>query len=260
MRLILLSCILLCASAEMQKSKPVLYLIGDSTVKNGSGKGADGLWGWGDFLHEHFDTIRVSIKNHARGGRSSRTFQTEGLWDNVLSKLKPGDFVLMQFGHNDGGPVNDTLRARGTIGGSGEETEAIDNLITKKHEIVHTYGWYIRKYISDTKSKGATPIVCSLVARNRWKDGEVERATHSYTKWSVEAAEEAGAYFIDLNHLVATRYEAMGQESVKSKLFLSDHTHTTEEGARMNASLVAEALREFKNSSLPSLLKNRSDH
>jgi rhamnogalacturonan acetylesterase len=170
--------------------------------------------------------------------------------------VKEGDFVILQFGHNDGGPVNDTLRARGSIRGIGEETEAIDNMITKKHEVVHTYGWYIRKYIQDTKSKGATPIVCSLVARNVWKDGKVERASASYSQWAADAAKTEGAVFIDLNDLVATRYESLGPEVVKTKLFLEDHTHTTEEGARINAALVADALPVFKDLSLSSFLKH----
>jgi rhamnogalacturonan acetylesterase len=254
--ILVLLCLLCFVSARTDQKKPVLYLIGDSTVKNGGGRGADGLWGWGDFLALHFDTARITIENHARGGRSSRTYQTEGLWNNVLEKLRPGDFVIIQFGHNDGGPLNDTLRARGTIRGVGEETEVIDNLITKQTETVHTYGWYIRKYIQDTKAKGATPIVCSLVARNIWKDGRVERASATYTQWAKAAAETGGAFFIDLNDLVASRYEKLGQEAVKSKLFLKDHTHTTEEGAGINASLVAGALKELKDLSLVGYLKN----
>src|SRR3954453_11350414 len=90
--------------------KPTLYIIGDSTVKNGAGTGGGGLWGWGDFIAPYFDTIRISIENDALGGTSSRTFQTAGLWDKVLMKLKPGDYVVMQFGHNDGSPLDDTAR------------------------------------------------------------------------------------------------------------------------------------------------------
>lgn len=243
---LLLSCILFFSSAHISTPKPVVYLIGDSTVKNGSGKGSDGLWGWGDFLASHFDTTRITIQNYARGGRSSRTYQTEGLWDNVLSKIKPGDYVIMQFGHNDGGPINDSTRARGSIRGSGEETESIQNMVTKKPEVVHTFGWYMRKYIQDTKAKGATPIVCSLVARNIFKEGKVDRATETYTKWTKEAAQSENVFFIDLNDLVATRYETLGPEVVQSKLFLKDHTHTTEEGAKINASLVSEALKQRK--------------
>lgn len=251
--LILLSILLLSATA-IKKSKPTLFLIGDSTVKNGSGNGDQGLWGWGNFLYERFDTSKIHIENHARGGRSSRTYQTEGLWANVLSRMKPGDYVIMQFGHNDGGAINDTLRARGSIRGIGEETEEIDNLITKKHEIVHSYGWYMRKYIQDTKAKGGIPIVCSLVARNVWKDGKIERASASYAKWAEEIAKAEGVVYIDLNDLVATRYEQLGVEEVTKTLFLQDHTHTTLVGAKINAGIVAEALKKQKTLKLKKYL------
>ena len=74
--------------AFTQKTKPTLYIIGDSTVKNGSGKGADLLWGWGSVISEHFDTTQIHIENHAIGGRSSRTFLTEGRWEKILANLK----------------------------------------------------------------------------------------------------------------------------------------------------------------------------
>src|SRR5688572_2856998 len=123
---------------------PTLFLIGDSTVRNGAGDGSNKQWGWGEPVAAYFDPAKIAVLNRARGGRSSRTFLTEGLWDQALSQMKPGDFVLIQFGHNDGGAINDTSRARGTIKGVGEETEEIDNLLTKKREVVHSYGWYLR--------------------------------------------------------------------------------------------------------------------
>ena len=157
------------------KQKPTIFTIGDSTVKNGKGDGANGQWGWGDPFQQYFDTTKVMVKNRALGGTSSRTFQTKGLWDEVLKELKKGDFVLMQFGHNDGGAINDTLRARGTIKGVGEETEEIDNLITKQHEVVHSYGWYLRKMVREAKAKGATPVVVTPIPRNDWENGAVKR-------------------------------------------------------------------------------------
>jgi rhamnogalacturonan acetylesterase len=253
--LIIISMFFLTSSTIGGKSdKPVLYIIGDSTVKNGSGNGGGGLWGWGEFMHEQIDTMKISIKNYARGGRSSRTFITEGLWDAVLSKIKPGDYVLMQFGHNDGGAVNDSSRARGTIRGTGEETQEIDNILTKKHEIVHSFGWYMRKYINDTKAKGATPIVCSLIPRNDWKENKVIRSTESYGKWASEAAKSQGAYFIDLNDIIAGHYESIGQSEVTSKFFLTEHTHTTKAGAQLNAQSVAEGIRNLKGCELKSSL------
>lgn len=254
--IILCSTLLLVTGSAMneKKSKPVLYIIGDSTVKNGSGKGEGGLWGWGDFLYQKFDTSRVSIKNFAIGGRSSRTFITEGRWEKILGLLKPGDFVIMQFGHNDGGAINDNSRARGTIKGTGEETEEIDNILTGKHETVYSYGWYMRKYITDTKSKGAIAVVCSLVPRNIWENKKVVRSSSDYAKWAKEAAETEKAYFIDLNEIIAIKYETLGEEDVKTKLFLTDHTHTTEAGAILNAGAVAEGLKLLKGCKLKKYL------
>src|SRR5688500_7180350 len=95
-----------------QKEKPVLYIIGDSTVRNGDGSGRNGQWGWGSFLSQYFDTTKISVQNHALGGRSSRTFITEGRWEKIHAALKEGDYVIMQFGHNDAGALDDTARAR----------------------------------------------------------------------------------------------------------------------------------------------------
>jgi lysophospholipase L1-like esterase len=237
-----------------KKSKSTIYLIGDSTVKNGSGKGDGGLWGWGAYLYTQFDTSRISIRNYALGGRSSRTFISEGLWDKVLAKLKAGDYVIIQFGHNDSSPVNDNSRARGTLRGTGEETEEIDNMLTGKHEIVHTYGWYIKKFISDIKAKGAVPVVCSLVPRNIWENGKIIRASEDYAKWAKESAGIGKAFFIDLNKIVADKYEALGEEEVKTKLFITDHTHTNEAGAIINAQAVAEGIRQLKGCKLKKLL------
>jgi rhamnogalacturonan acetylesterase len=232
-----------------KKPKPTIHLIGDSTVKNGSGKGEGGLWGWGDYLHTQFDTSKISIRNWALGGRSSRTFISEGLWENILAKLKSGDYVLIQFGHNDSSPVNDNSRARGTLKGTGEETEEIDNILTKKHEIVHAFGWYIRKYISDAKAKGAIPVVCSPVPRNIWENGKVLRASEDYGKWAKESAQAEKADFIDLNEIIAAKYDPLGENEVTAKFFLTDHTHTNETGAIINARAVAEGIKQLKGCS-----------
>src|SRR5262249_31368336 len=185
----------------------------------------------------------------ARGGRSSRTFVTEGLWDQVLSMMKPGDFVLIQFGHNDGGPINDDSRARGTIKGVGEESEEIDNLLTKEHEVVHSYGWYLRKYLADVRAKGATPIICSPIPRKIWKDGRIVR--DQYARWAEEVAKAEKAGFIDLNEIIARQYEAMGAEKVEP-LFADEHTHTTLAGAELNAACVISGLKALKPDPLAS--------
>ena len=235
-------------------AKPTLYVIGDSTVKNGQGDGSDGLWGWGHFLVEHFDTTRISIENHAIGGRSSRTFQTEGRWERVLSEMTPGDYVLIQFGHNDGSSLNKG-RARGTLKGNGDEIKEVIMERDSTLEIVHTFGWYMEKYITDFKAAGGISAVLSLIPRNIWTDdGKVIRASGDYGKWAAEAAANQGAFFIDLNDIVAVKYEQLGHQKVDSDLFLEDHTHTTLEGARLNAAAVVEGVRAISDFPLKSYL------
>ncbi len=232
---------------------PTLWLIGDSTVRNGQGNGAGALWGWGDLLAPHFDTNKIHVMNRALGGRSSRSFLTEGLWGKVLAEVKPGDFVMMQFGHNDGGERFKGTRPRASLRGNGEETEAGVVEQTGKAETVHTFGWYLRRYIADTKAKGATPIVCSLIPRNDWRDGKVLRASASHAKWAKEAAESGGARFIDLNEIIARRYEELGQEKVRP-FFPQEHTHTGLAGAEVNAECVVVGLKLLKDCKLKDCL------
>jgi len=238
-------CFLVCSSFILfQNSKPVFYIIGDSTVRNGDGSGKNQQWGWGSFIANYFDTTKIGVQNHAIGGRSSRTFITEGRWDRILETLKKDDCVIMQFGHNDGGPLDDTSRARGTIKGIGEDSVATYNPIRKVNEVVHSFGWYMRKYIRDTKERGAIAIVCSPIPRNDWKDGKVIRSSDSYSKWAEQVAKEEGAYFINLNNDIALKYESMGPEAVKP-FFPVDHTHTNLDGAKLNAQIVMEGVRKL---------------
>jgi lysophospholipase L1-like esterase len=239
--------------APRDTTLPTIFKIGDSTVRNGSGNGANGQWGWGDLISCYVDTTRVNVVNRALGGRSSRTYLTQGHWDRVLAMLEPGDVVIMQFGHNDGGALNDTSRARGSIKGIGEDSEAIDNLLTKQHEVVHTYGWYLRRFIADTRAKGATPIVASMVPRNRWENGAVQRNKSDYAGWAEAVARAEGAAFLDLNELIAREYETLGEEQVKP-FFVADRTHTTLEGAKFSARVVIAGLRALPKSPVAAYL------
>ncbi|TRZ45421.1 rhamnogalacturonan acetylesterase [Robertkochia solimangrovi] len=238
-----------CRNSEEVKLLPTVYTVGDSTVKNGHGDGAGGLWGWGDFIGQFLDTTKVHVENHALGGTSSRTFIQKGLWNPVRDSLKPGDYVLIQFGHNDDGPINDDFRARGTIKGIGEESEEIDNMLTGEHEIVHTYGWYIRKIIRETLDNGGIPIVMSPIPRNKWENGKVPRNNESYGLWAKKIAEQEGALFIDLNDKMANRMEAIGEKDIYGKLFYhKDHTHTSAGGAIVAATIIAESVKQSDSS------------
>jgi len=230
-------------------NRPTLFLIGDSTVNTPT----KGVQGWGTPIAGLFDQTKIKVENRARGGRSSRTYYTEGLWDQVAADLKPGDFVLMQFGHNDGGPLTGG-RARASRKGRGDETKDVED--QGKKETVHTYGWYLRKYMSDAKAKGATPIVLSLIPRNMWTNGKVNRASNDYGKWAADAAKMGGALFIDLNEIIAHHYEEMGEQKVMELYFTpADHTHTTPAGAKFNAQCVVEGIKQLKDCPLASYLK-----
>jgi len=194
-RILLIIC-LLTTTAWHTHEKPTIYLIGDSTVDDGSGN--HGLWGWGKFLNRYFDTSRIQIQNYAQGGTSARTFQTngiwdkrinkKGMWDTVLNKLKKGDFLLMQFGLNDAGKIDDSSRARGTLPGIDEDSINIYNQVTRQNETVHSFGWYLNRMIHQAREKGVTVMVCSSVPRNIWKDGKMVRGENGFANWAMELA------------------------------------------------------------------------
>lgn len=234
------------------RHRPTLFVIGDSTVRNGT----KGQQGWGDHLAALFDRDKIKVENHAIGGRSSRTFQTEGRWERVLARGSKGDFVLIQFGHNDAGPLDDAKRARGSLRGVGDETREIDNPITRKKEVVHTYGWYLRKYITDARARGMTPIILSPVPRRPRRPVEKGKAErNSYAGWAAQVAKAEECHFIDLNRLVMIRYAGMEPEKIKKAYFTpADDTHTSLAGARLNAACVAEGLRTLKGCTLKDYL------
>jgi lysophospholipase L1-like esterase len=243
-----------------------VFLIGDSTVRNGQddgqGKGAEGQWGWGNPIAAYFDSKKINVVNRAIGGLSSRTYLTGGHWEQTLALVKPGDFVIMQFGHNDSGAINDDKRARASLKGYGEESEEIDNLLTKQHETVHTYGWYLRKFVADAKAKGATAIICSPIPRKSWNsEGKMNRATNSYGGWAAAVAKQENIGFIDLNNLAADKYDQLGRDTV-IKLFPQvtpdEHTHTNLAGAELNAQLVIAGLKQLNKHPLAAYTNNKA--
>ena len=231
---------------------PVIFTIGDSTVKNKDADTKDSQWGWGSVLAEQFDTTKVTVENHAMAGRSARTFLDEGRWDKVYNALQPGDYVIMQFGHNDGGDIN-TGKARGEIHGAGPESKVYLMEKDGKYKVIYTYGWYIRKFITDAKEKGAIPIVLSHTPRNKWEKGKIESNANSFGLWARQAAQQAGAYFIDLNAISGKKFQALGEGNT-GEYFQGDHTHTSKAGARLNAASIAEGIRGL-DSNLKDYLK-----
>jgi len=212
-----------------------VFLIGDSTVRNGRGDGSDGQWGWGEPLAQWFDPAKVNLVNRAVGGLSSRTFYTGVYWQRVLDMMKPGDFVVMQFGHNDGGSLDGAQAARVSLPGAGNEAQ----------EGVHTFGWYLRQFVAETRARGANPVICSLIPRKIWKDGKISRNSEDYGGWAAEVSRSENVPFIDLNETIAREYDRLGAEKVDA-LFADEHTHTNRVGAELNAAIVAAGLRSLQ--------------
>jgi lysophospholipase L1-like esterase len=225
--------------------KPTVYLIGDSTVRNGSlDNGATaGQWGWGHILHYYFDESRIKIVNDAMGGTSSRSYlESPTLWALVLPRIQKGDYVLIQFGHND---------SPATLRGNGDETGEKAGARGGPAVMVHSYGWYIRQYIKQIKEKGATPIVCSLIPRNRWTGDKVNRNDADYALWAKEAAEQEKVPFIPLNTLIADEYDKLGKEKVTAEFFPpNEAVHPNWAGAKFNAERVVEGIKKLENTDL----------
>lgn len=218
---------------------PTLFIAGDSTAAKYSGENPQ--QGWAEPVAALFDPAKLRVVNAARGGRSSRTFITEGHWDRMLAEVKAGDFVIIQFGHNDAGALNQEppgsskpLRARGTIPGVGDEYAEIDNVVTGQRETVYSFGHYLRKMVDDTRARGATPILMTLTQRNSWREGRIECPSDTYRSWTWRIARDAQLPFVDLTRITGDRYQRQGPDAVKAQ-FGSDAVHTNAAGAEANA-------------------------
>ncbi len=238
------------ASAPVEVAQhPALFLVGDSIMRTGTGDGARGPWGWGAELGAFFDAAKIHVYNEGRGGRSTRGFIEEGAWKKVLEQMQAGDWVILSFAHNDtANSANYPDRA--TITSGGEETVQIG--VGNERKVIRSYGAYLRQYAADVKAKGATLIICSPVPRNQWADGKMKRGFDGYAQWAADAAKATGTLFIDLNTLVADRYDALGQE--KSRPYYNDTQHTTKAGAKVNAECVVAGIKALKNCPLAQAL------
>ena len=234
---------------KREKRKPVLFITGDSTVKNEDRDSTNGMWGWGSQAATVFNTKKLTVINVAQAGRSCRSYLREGRWDKVVNDLQPGDFVTIQFGHNDIGKELSGGKARNEISGTADSSH-VYRVQTKdevRNEVVYTFGWYLRKMIDDVREKGATPILISLTPRNEWPDGvHIERRNDSYGKWYREVVALTGVEFVDLHNITADVMDAMGREEAKS-CYIKDHTHTSLRGAQINAKSVAKGLKDNRS-------------
>ena len=167
-----------------QGTNPVLFLIGNSTMRNGTmGNGSNGQWGWGFFANKYFDGRKISVENQALGGMSTRTFYTD-LWPAVREALQPGDWVIVSIGHNDHADFFDQKRARGVIDGVAEDTMMVGfNERKQVNDTVYSYGHYLRSYIRDIREKGAK-LTARLCASPRHSGPHRWQQRRGFPSWT----------------------------------------------------------------------------
>jgi lysophospholipase L1-like esterase len=230
-------------------ARRALFIVGDSTVKNHNIQQE----GWGDLLDRCFDDTSFQLINWAREGRSTRSFIEEGLWAKVLGQMRAGDYVMVQFGHND----QSTLDTRGTIPGAGEEVQTVVNTTTGLSGDVHTYGFYLREYARDVRAKAGNLIFVTPVPRNYWTSETVMNNTvmAGYVGWMKEVAASEQAPLLDLNTSVVNAYTALGRTATSAFFTSGDNTHTNLLGASRIAQAVLVGVRELPGSDLANLLR-----
>jgi lysophospholipase L1-like esterase len=218
------------------KKKITAYMAGDSTMSIKEPK-AYPETGWGMPFLYFFDSS-VSIVNKAKNGRSTKTFLSEGIWESIIKNVKEGDYVFIQFGHND------------------ESKEKVERYTTPEE-----YKINILRFINETKDKKATPVLLTPVSRRKFNKEGVAIETHKeYSKIVRAIAKETAVVFIDADEKSRALYQLYGVEN--SKLLFNqlkagehpnypdgkeDNTHFNELGARLIAQLILAELRLQKS-------------
>jgi lysophospholipase L1-like esterase len=226
--------ILTLLSLDLPPQKITVYLIGDSTISIKETK-AYPETGWGMPFANFFDST-VVVDNRAKNGRSTRTFISENRWQPIVDQLKEGDYVFIQFGHND------------------ESKEKVDRYTTPEE-----YKKNLSRFIDETRAKKAIPVLLTPVARRKFKDG-IQQETHAeYSPLVRETAKVKSVAFIDLDVKSTELLQKYGEE--KSKLLFlqleagehpnypegkNDNTHFNELGARVIAQLVLSEIKKSK--------------
>lgn len=235
MRRTAIAFLFLCAFTAAPKKKIHVYLIGDSTMcLYEPSRGP--ITGWGMPFASFFDSS-VVVDNRARGGRCTRTFISENRWQPIADSLQEGDYVLMQFGHND---------------------EAKEEKYKDRYTPVPDYKTNLAKFITETRNKKAVPVIVTPVTRMRFdKDGNIQETHADYTAACYSVAQQYKVALIDLDRMSRELLQQFGAQNAKL-LFMQlepgehpnypegqkDNTHFNEYGARRIAELVLRGLKE----------------
>ncbi|KAL9716471.1 hypothetical protein Ac2012v2_000919 [Leucoagaricus gongylophorus] len=212
-------------------------MAGDSTMaRGGGGSAAPGTDGWGQYLGQY---LSIPVVNDAIAGRSARSYTDEGRFDTLINTVKSGDFVVIEFGHNDGlsGAVDN---GREDAFGDGYDTTSTVTNAAGQQIVVHTFPYYIQNAVTALQAKGAIPIVSSQTPDNIWVNGEIG-AGPRFVGYAQTAASRTGAAYIDHYAYVAEAYDALGQTAVTA-FYPVDHTHTSVAGANVVAQAFVRGL------------------
>jgi len=234
--------------ANLTPGLPTLFITGDSTAATG----APSMRGWAALLVDYFDTSKVNLVNQGVGGARFNTYLAQGRWDRVMAAVKPGDFVVIEFGHNSG-----------PLPGIGEETQEVAGRGGGPATIMHTHGWYLRKFIADVRAKGGVPIVSTITLRNRWTEGKVERLKEQQpgaggmSDWSRQVAAAEKALLVDHSNIIGDRYDALGKDEVAKFFEGTEYLHTNTAGAVVNAEAFIAGLKALPDLPLVQFLNDK---
>ncbi|KAF8532903.1 rhamnogalacturonan acetylesterase [Trichophaea hybrida] len=231
-----------------------IYLCSDSTAATFD-PATSPLQGFGTYLGDYF---ALPFHNYARGGRSTRLYINQGLWALLLSKLVPGDYVIIEMGHNDNGTPGtgtDVGKDRAVLPGIGDQTIVVSNTTGGTgQETVNTFGYYLREMIKDVQAKNAIPILSGMVPTMRW-NGDVLNTQWPFTNWTRDTALSEGVGFVDHTIYSVERFQALGKvESLT--MFPLDMTHTDAKGAVLNAETFVTAVKCSQSLAVKGLVLN----
>ncbi|TFK30918.1 rhamnogalacturonan acetylesterase [Coprinopsis marcescibilis] len=198
--------------------------------------------GWGNFLAQY---LSIPISNHALGGRSSRSFTDEGRFNTIINAVKPGDYVVIEFGHNDGsaGAVDN---GRQCAVGDGYDTTSTVRNAAGQSIVIRTYPYYLQNAVNSLKAKGAIPIVASMTPRNGWTNGSIGPGNR-FVGYAKLVAERTGVTFVDHYAYVAQAYKRIGQNQVNT-FYPNDPVHTSPAGAQVVAQAFVRSILCSSNS------------
>ncbi|KAH7101542.1 SGNH hydrolase-type esterase domain-containing protein [Auriculariales sp. MPI-PUGE-AT-0066] len=210
------------ALAVSSASAVTVYLAGDSTMATASGV----ITGWGQYF-PYSAKSGITVLNKAIGGRSARSYTREGRFQEIINAVQSGDYVVIEFGHNDGGSLS-TDNGRTDCSGNG--TETCTTVYDGVTETVLTFPAYLQNAGSAMMAKGAKVIMSSQTPNNPWESGTFSYSDSRFVTYAQLAAQRIGATYIDHGRYVANRFQALGLTTTNS-YFPQDHTHTSPKGA-----------------------------